>query len=78
MISLMAGHSRNQNRFTFFEFRHELKNVEKVELMGDVVQEGSHTHSELLLVHVGVFLWFPPKGQQHAQEVTSCLLFSSY
>lgn len=59
MTSVVAGDSRNQNHFTFFEFGHEMKNVEKEELIVDnVVQEPSTTSIQvnlsLLLVRVGV------------------------
>lgn len=67
MIFVMAGHSRNQNRFTFFELRHEIKkNTEKEELIGNVLQEGptaSIQSSNLLLVHAGVFSGFLPKAK---------------
>lgn len=67
MISVMASHSRNQNHFTFFEFRHEMKNVEKEELIVDnVVQEGSIASIQslrLLLVQVGVFSGFLPNAK---------------
>lgn len=77
MISVMAGHSRNQDRFTFFEFRHEMKNVEKEELIvGNVVQEDltvSIQSLRRLLLHVGVFSGFLPKTKNmHRRLVVAC------
>lgn len=80
MISVMVVHSRNQNRFTYFELRYEMKNMEKMELIvGNMMQEGSTASIQslrLLLVHAGVLSGFLTKAKN--EEVSCCPLFSSY